>query len=60
MTIYSTDAAITGGKRFDCRCISVICLAILKTKYDDEPLSGDVGRFSIFKSKSANPARARR
>lgn len=39
MPICSTDAAITGRKCLDCRCISVICLAILKTEYDDEPLS---------------------
>ena len=36
MPICSTDVAITGRKCFDCRCISVICLAILKTEYDDE------------------------
>ena len=38
MPICSTDAAI-GGKCLDYRCISVIYLAILKTEYDDEPLS---------------------
>jgi glycosyltransferase involved in cell wall biosynthesis len=45
---YSTDAAITGGKCLDCRCISVICLAILKTEYDDEPLSA-AQRFFFFR-----------
>ena len=44
---YSTDAAITGGKCLDCRCISVICLAILKTEYDDEPLSA-AHRYFVF------------
>lgn len=38
MPVCSTDAAISGGKCLDCRCISVICLAILKIEYDDEPL----------------------
>ena len=47
MPICSTDAAITGGKCLDCRCISVICLAILKTEYDDEPLSA-AQRFFFF------------
>ena len=47
MPICSVDAAITGRKRFDCRCISVICLAILKTEYDDEPLSA-AQRFFFF------------
>ena len=48
MPICSTDAAITGGKCLDCRCISVICLAILKTEYDDEPLSAGQ-RFFFFR-----------
>ena len=48
MPICSTDAAITGGKCLDCRCISVICLAILKTEYDDEPLSA-AQRFFFFR-----------
>ena len=46
--IGSIDAAITGGKCLDCRCISVICLAILKTEYDDEPLSA-AQRFFFFR-----------
>lgn len=51
MPICSTDAAITGGKCLDCRCISVICLAILKTEYDDEPLSA-AQRFFFFRQHS--------
>ena len=38
----------TGRKCLDCRCISVICLAILKTEYDDEPLSA-AQRFFFFR-----------
>lgn len=38
--ICSTDAAITGRKRFDCRCISTICLVFLKTKHDDKTAVG--------------------
>lgn len=48
MPICSADAAIIGGKCLDCRCISVICLAILKTEYDDEPLSA-AQRFFFFR-----------
>lgn len=48
MPICNTDAAIAGGKCLDCRCISVICLAILKTEYDDEPLSA-AQRFFFFR-----------
>ena len=48
MPVCSTDAAIAGGKCLDCRCISVICLAILKTEYDDEPLSA-AQRFFFFR-----------
>ena len=51
MPICSTDAAITGGKCLDCRCISVICLAILKTEYDDEPLLA-AQRFFFFRQHS--------
>lgn len=51
MPICSIDAAITGGKCLDCRCISVICLAILKTEYDDEPLSA-AQRFFFFRQHS--------
>ena len=47
LVICSTDAAITGRKCLDCRCISVICLAILKTEYDDKPLSA-AQRFFFF------------
>ena len=35
-------------KCLDCRCISVICLAILKTEYDDKPLSA-AQRFFFFR-----------
>lgn len=38
-------------KCLDCRCISVICLAILKTEYDDEPLSV-AQRFFFFRQHS--------
>ena len=48
MPICSTDAAIAGRKCLDCRCISVICLAILKTECDDEPLSA-AQRFFFFR-----------
>ena len=49
MPICSTDAAITGGKFLDCRCTGNICLTVLKTEYDDEPLSPHSG-FSFLDS----------
>lgn len=48
MPICSTDAAIAGRKCLDCRCSSIICLAILKTEYNDELLSA-AQRFSFFR-----------
>lgn len=45
--ICSTDAVIFGMKCLDCRCIGNICLAVLKTEYDDEPLSA-AQRFFFF------------
>ena len=47
MPICSTDAVILGRKCLDCRCIGNICLAVLKTEYDDEPLSA-AQRFFFF------------
>lgn len=44
----STDAAIAGRKCLDCHCSSIICLAVLKTEYDDEPLSA-AQRFFFFR-----------
>ena len=47
MPICSTDAVILGRKCLNCRCIGNICLAVLKTEYDDEPLSA-AQRFFFF------------
>ena len=48
MPVCSTDAAIAGRKCLDCHCSSIICLAVLKTEYDDEPLSA-AQRFFFFR-----------
>ena len=37
-----------GRKCLDCHCSSIICLAVLKTEYDDEPLSA-AQRFFFFR-----------
>lgn len=50
MPVCSTDAAIAGRKCLDCHCSSIICLAVLKTEYDDEPLSA-AQRFFFFRFK---------
>ena len=51
MPVCSTDAAIAGRKCLDCHCSSIICLAVLKTEYDDEPLSA-AQRFFFFRQHS--------
>ena len=49
MPVCSTDAAIAGRKCLDCHCSSIICLAVLKTEYDDEPLSAAQRFFFFFR-----------
>ena len=52
--LCSTDAVIAGRKCLDCRCISIICLAVLKTEYDDELLSA-AQRFFLFRYEIVLP-----